>query len=70
MSIHLYYCKIRDIRIPTKICSYQYFCNFRDEKQIDFADQLESVAYCLCGDDPITVEHFIQIFNTKGVSIA
>lgn len=45
-----------------------YYLFFRDEKQIDFADQLESVAYCLCGEDPIVVDQFIQIFNTKGVS--
>lgn len=41
---------------------------FRDEKHIDFVEQLESVAYCRCGDDPISVEQFIQIFYTKGVS--
>lgn len=41
---------------------------FRNEKQIDFAEQLESVAYCLCGDHPIYLEQFNQIFNAKGVS--
>lgn len=41
---------------------------YRDEKQIDFAEQLESVAYCLCGDEPIHLEQFYQIFNAKGVS--
>jgi hypothetical protein len=43
------------------------FC-FRDEKQIDFAEQVESVAYVLCGDDAITLEKFCQIFQAKGVS--
>ncbi|XP_018332506.1 NADPH oxidase 5 [Agrilus planipennis] len=37
------------------------------EKQIDFAEQLESVAYCLCGDDAIKLPQFIQIFNAKGI---
>lgn len=41
---------------------------FRDEKQIDFAEQLESVAFCLCGEKPIYLEQFYQIFNAKGVS--
>jgi hypothetical protein len=39
----------------------------RDEKQIDFAEQLESVAFCLCGDEPIHLEQFHQIFNAKGI---
>ncbi|KAJ8925948.1 hypothetical protein NQ315_009801, partial [Exocentrus adspersus] len=38
-----------------------------DEKQIDFAEQLESVAFCLCGEKPIYVEQFNQIFNAKGI---
>ncbi|XP_059475069.1 NADPH oxidase 5 isoform X2 [Neocloeon triangulifer] len=38
-----------------------------DEKQVDFAEQVESVAYVLCGDDPITLEKFCEIFNAKGV---
>ncbi|XP_067002096.2 NADPH oxidase 5 [Anabrus simplex] len=38
-----------------------------DEKQIDFAEQVESVAYVLCGDDDITLEKFCQIFKAKGV---
>lgn len=38
-----------------------------DEKQIDFAEQLESVAYCLCGENPITLDYFFQIFYTKGI---
>jgi hypothetical protein len=43
------------------------FC-FRDEKQIDFAEQVESVAYVLCGEGAITLEKFYQIFQAKGVS--
>ncbi|XP_060534326.1 NADPH oxidase 5 isoform X2 [Cylas formicarius] len=38
-----------------------------NEKQIDFAEQLESVAFCLCGDEPIRVPQFYQIFNAKGI---
>lgn len=41
---------------------------FSDEKQIDFAEQIESVAYVLCGEEPVTFEHFNQIFHAKGVS--
>ncbi|KAJ8928441.1 hypothetical protein NQ314_019030, partial [Rhamnusium bicolor] len=40
-----------------------------NEKQIDFAEQLESVAFCLCGEKPIYLEQFYQIFYAKGVSI-
>lgn len=39
-----------------------------DEKEIDFAEQLESVAYVLCGEGPITFEKFISIWNARGVS--
>ncbi|XP_044745460.1 NADPH oxidase 5 isoform X2 [Coccinella septempunctata] len=39
----------------------------RDEKQIDFAEQLESVAYCLCGESPINLNQFYQIFHTRGI---
>jgi hypothetical protein len=46
-----------------------YLC-FRDEKQIDFAEQVESVAYVLCGEDAVTLEKFCQIFQAKGVSKA
>ncbi|XP_046387375.1 NADPH oxidase 5 [Ischnura elegans] len=38
-----------------------------DEKQIDFAEQLESVAYVLCGSQPIALNDFCQIFDAKGV---
>ncbi|KAF5271691.1 hypothetical protein FQA39_LY08014 [Lamprigera yunnana] len=41
---------------------------YEDEKQIDFAEQLESVAFCLCGDKPITIEFFYQIFQAKGIT--
>ncbi|KAK6643680.1 hypothetical protein RUM43_005190 [Polyplax serrata] len=37
------------------------------EKQIDFAEQVESVAYVLCGEEPITFDKFSQIFNAKGI---
>ncbi|XP_072389152.1 NADPH oxidase 5 isoform X1 [Diabrotica undecimpunctata] len=38
-----------------------------NETQIDFAEQLESVAYCLCGEKPIYLEQFNLIFLTKGI---
>ncbi|KAF4525979.1 hypothetical protein B566_EDAN000769 [Ephemera danica] len=38
-----------------------------DEKQVDFAEQVESVAYVLCGDGPITFDKFCEIFRAKGV---
>lgn len=40
-----------------------------DEKQIDFAEQLESVAYVLCGDGTVTYDKFCQIWHAKGVSV-
>ncbi|XP_071440439.1 NADPH oxidase 5 [Hetaerina americana] len=38
-----------------------------DEKQIDFAEQVESVAYVLCGSEPISLDTFCQIFDAKGI---
>ncbi|KAJ8982925.1 hypothetical protein NQ317_004581 [Molorchus minor] len=38
-----------------------------NEKQIDFVEQVESVAFCLCGEKPIQLEQFYQIFYTKGI---
>ncbi|CAH0550474.1 unnamed protein product [Brassicogethes aeneus] len=38
-----------------------------NEKQHYFAEQLESVAFCLCGNDPISLENFYQILNAKGI---
>ncbi|XP_049831292.1 NADPH oxidase 5 [Schistocerca gregaria] len=38
-----------------------------DEKQIDFAEQLESVAFVLCAEDPVTQDKFCQIFRAKGI---
>lgn len=46
------------------------FVLHRDEKEIDFAEQLESVAYVLCGEGTITFEKFISIWNARGVSAA
>lgn len=40
---------------------------FSDDKQIDFAEQLESVAYVLCGEDPIRFDKFYQIWTAKGI---
>ncbi|XP_070496659.1 NADPH oxidase 5 [Chironomus tepperi] len=38
-----------------------------DEKQIDFAEQLESVAYVICGENIVTFDDFVQIWNAKGI---
>ncbi|KAL6262435.1 hypothetical protein P5V15_007520 [Pogonomyrmex californicus] len=38
-----------------------------NEKQNDFIDQIESVAYVLCGENPINLSNFQQIFYTKGI---
>ncbi|XP_066906847.1 NADPH oxidase 5 [Halyomorpha halys] len=39
----------------------------RDEKQIDLAEQLESVAYVLCGDEKVSLDKFCQILQAKGI---
>lgn len=44
------------------------FLKYSDEKQIDFAEQLESVAYVICGENTVTFDKFVQIWNAKGVS--
>ncbi|KAH0946780.1 hypothetical protein HN011_012237 [Eciton burchellii] len=38
-----------------------------NEKQNDFIDQIESVAYVLCGENPVNLFGFQQIFKTKGI---
>ncbi|XP_012231474.2 NADPH oxidase 5 [Linepithema humile] len=38
-----------------------------NEKQNDFIDQIESVAYVLCGENPVNLSNFQQIFYTKGI---
>lgn len=35
---------------------------------MDFAEQLESVAYVICGEELITFDKFCQIWHVKGVS--
>lgn len=40
----------------------------KNEKQNDFICQIESTAYKMCGDDPITLGNFQQIFSTKEIS--
>lgn len=44
-------------------------CSFSGEKEIDFAEQLESVAYVLCGEETIAFDKFGQIWLAKGVSM-
>lgn len=38
------------------------------EKEMDFAEQIESVAYVLCGDGTILFEKFVSIWKARGVS--
>ncbi|CAO1338201.1 unnamed protein product [Diamesa serratosioi] len=38
-----------------------------DEKQIDFAEQIESVAYVICGENLVTFDKFCLIWNAKGI---
>ncbi|XP_062548461.1 NADPH oxidase 5 [Armigeres subalbatus] len=38
-----------------------------DEKQMDFAEQMESVAYVLCGEGTVSYEKFCQIWHAKGI---
>jgi hypothetical protein len=40
-----------------------------DEKQIDFAEQIESVTYVICGENKIDFDKFCQIWKAKGVRI-
>lgn len=50
---------------------FNVFISFiRNEKQNDFIDQIESVAYVLCRENPVNFTNFQQIFYTKGVSCA
>lgn len=42
-----------------------FFCSA--EKEIDFAEQVESVAYVLCGEGTINFEKFRHIWHAKGV---
>lgn len=35
---------------------------------MDFAEQVESVAYVICGEELITFDKFCQIWHVKGVS--
>lgn len=40
-----------------------------NEKNMEqLAEQLESVAYVICGEDLITFDKFCQIWHVKGVS--
>nr|XP_022909698.1 NADPH oxidase 5 isoform X2 [Onthophagus taurus] len=43
------------------------FLKARLTKEIDFVEQIESVAYCICRDAPIGLEQFYTIFNAKGI---
>ncbi|XP_046833687.1 NADPH oxidase 5 [Vespa crabro] len=38
-----------------------------NEKQHDFIDQIESVAFVLCAEKPLNFTSFVQLFCTKGV---
>ncbi|KAK2589308.1 hypothetical protein KPH14_007859 [Odynerus spinipes] len=38
-----------------------------NEKQHDFIDQIESVTFVLCGEEPLNFTSFVQLFCAKGV---
>jgi len=42
----------------------------RDDRQMDFAEQIESVAYVICGENKrVSFKNFRDIWHTRGVSI-
>jgi len=41
---------------------------YREDRETDFVEVLESVAYAVCGDEDIDFESFRTIFYTKNVS--
>lgn len=45
------------------------FAAFRSERHSEFVSHVESVAYVLCGDEPINRATFRQIFQAKVVII-
>jgi len=67
LFVYLYFPNILHCTRPI---SCYYFFLLRNEKQNDFIDQIESVAYVLCGENPVNLCGFQQIFKTKGVSFA
>lgn len=38
-----------------------------EDKEMDFAEQLESVAYVLCGEGTITFDKFQSIWKARGI---
>lgn len=41
-----------------------------DDRQMDFAEQIESVAYVICGDkSQVSFKNFRDIWHTRGVSM-
>ena len=46
-----------------------FLINFSDDRQMDYAEQLESVAYVICGENSkITFKNFGEIWQARGVS--
>lgn len=45
------------------------FGHYSDDRQMDFAEQIESVAYVICGENSrVTFKNFRDIWHTRGVS--
>lgn len=61
--------KIDRVYIVLNFFVFFFHMIFSNEKQSDLAEQIESVAYILCGNNKISNEKFFQIFQEKGVSI-
>nr|CAD7426044.1 unnamed protein product [Timema monikensis] len=61
--------KKKDVLFSMDTIDFMKKCRLWDEKQIDFAEQVESVAYVLCGESPITLDKFCQIFKAKGAAV-
>lgn len=40
---------------------------YREERQLEFVEQVESVAYALCGDGPVCLPAFTRILRNKVV---
>ncbi|GAB0100610.1 uncharacterized protein DMENIID0001_166720 [Sergentomyia squamirostris] len=63
--------KLFDIENEDALCQEKWIEHLKgrltEEKQIDFAEQLESVAYVLCGEGKISFDKFCEIWRAKGI---
>jgi hypothetical protein len=61
----------KDFQFKTDYLSSNYnfsYTSNSEDNEIDLAEQIESVAYVLCGEGLITFEKFCKIWQAKGVS--